>query len=32
MRWLRRVALVVGGLLAGPLLAVSCGNVNIGQD
>ena len=32
MRWLRRLAMVLGALLAGPILAVSCGNVNIGQD
>lgn len=32
MRWLRRFAFTLGIMLAGPLLAVSCGNVNIGQD
>ena len=32
MKWLRRITLILGALLAGPLLAVSCGNVNIGQD
>lgn len=32
MRWLRRFAMVLGALLAGPILAVSCGNVNIDQD
>ena len=32
MRWLRRFAYILGIMLAGPLLAVSCGNVNIGQD
>ena len=32
MKSLRRFALVLGVLLAGPILAVSCGSVNIGQD
>lgn len=32
MKWLRRSLLILGALLAGPILAVSCGNVNIGQD
>ena len=32
MKWLKRCLLVLGALLAGPILAVSCGNVNIGQD
>jgi hypothetical protein len=32
MKWLRRCLLIVAGLLAGPILAVSCGDVNMGQD
>ena len=32
MKWLRRCLLIVAGLLAGPLLAVSCGDVSMGQD
>jgi len=32
MRWLRRCVLIVAGLLAGPILAVSCGDVSMGQD
>ena len=32
MKWLRRCLLIVAGLLAGPILAVSCGDVSMGQD
>ena len=32
MKWLGRLAIVLGVLVVGPILAVSCGNVNIGQD
>jgi hypothetical protein len=32
MKWLRRCLLILCVLLAGPILAVSCENVNIGQD
>lgn len=32
MSWLRRGALALGVVLAGPLLAVSCEDVNIGRD
>ncbi len=32
MKWLRRCLMVFGALLAGPIFAVSCGNVNINQD
>ena len=32
MKWLRRGLLMLGVLLVGPLLAVSCKEVNIGQD
>ena len=32
MKWLRRCVLIVAGLLAGPILAVSCGDVSMGQD
>ena len=32
MKWLRRLGVILCVLLAGPILAVSCANVNIGQD
>jgi hypothetical protein len=32
MKWLKRFLLIIGALLAGPILAVSCGNVNIDRD
>lgn len=32
MMWLRRLITVIGVLIAGPILAVSCGNVNFNQD
>lgn len=32
MKWLRRSVLTLGVLLAGPILAVSCEDVNIGRD
>ena len=32
MKWLRRCVLIVAGLLAGPILVVSCGDVSMGQD
>ena len=32
MKWLRRCLLIVAGLIAGPILAVSCGDVSMGQD
>lgn len=32
MKWLRRCFLIVAGLIAGPILAVSCGDVSMGQD
>lgn len=32
MKWPRRILLVAAALLVGPLLAISCGNVNMGQD
>ena len=30
--WLKRIGLLVAALLAGPLLAVACGTVNLGTD
>ena len=32
MKWLRRCSIIFGALLAGPILAVSFGNVNISRD
>ena len=32
MKWLRRVVLAMAVLLVGPLLTVSCGGINLGQD
>jgi hypothetical protein len=32
MKWLKPTAIVLGVLLVGPLLTVSCGGVNLGQD
>jgi Protein of unknown function (DUF3750) len=32
MRWARRAFIVFGILLAGPILTVACGNVNLGND
>ena len=32
MKWLKRLGVIFCVLLAGPILAVSCANVNIGQD
>ena len=32
MKWLRRCLMIFAALLAGPILAVSCGNVNMDLD
>ena len=32
MRWARRAFIVFAILLAGPILTVACGNVNLGND
>ena len=32
MKWFKRIGMFLGVLLAGPLLMVACGKINLGQD
>ncbi len=32
MKWFKRISMFLGVLLAGPLLMVACGKINLGQD